>query len=197
MSMMRPDLAPATPRHQAGALAERNMDDDELLEEDTDDEESLEDEGALDDDLEDDLEEVDLGDDDDAEVAVEEDEDDAVDDVPAAKAKRASDDEDEDDEDVDPDDVEADLDTILKDRIAAGDDDEDEDEIEEPGAESGERVAAKTADEFTCPTCFLIVHPRQFGRPGALTCPEGYDPCGGIEIVQKLTGKQPAKGKKG
>ena len=174
------------------------MDDDELLEEDTDDEEGLDDEEALDDDLDEDIGEVAIGDEEDGELEEDaEEEDEAADDVPAAKAKRSSDDEDEDDEDVDPDDVEADLDTILKDRIAAGDDDEDEDELEEPGAESGERVAAKAADEFTCPTCFLIVHPRQFGRPGALTCPEGYDPCGGIEIVNRLTGKQPAKGKKG
>ncbi|HMV74460.1 MAG TPA: DUF4193 family protein, partial [Microthrixaceae bacterium] len=101
-----------------------------------------------------------------------------------------------DDEDVDPDDVEADLDTILKDRIAAGADEDDEDELEEPGTESTERVAAKTADEFTCPTCFLIVHPRQFGRSGALSCPEGYDPCGAIEILTRGT-KAPARAKKG
>jgi hypothetical protein len=172
------------------------MDDDELLEDDTDAEDVLDDDAVLDDDLDEDIADVDLVDDDDTDLA-EEDED-VVDDVPTAKAKRAADHDDEDDEDLDPDDVEADLDTILKDRIAASDDDEDEDELEEPGADSTERVAAKAADEFTCPTCFLIVHPRQFGRLGALTCPEGYDPCGGIEIVmEQLSAKQPAKGKKG
>lgn len=169
--------------------------DDELVDEEIDDEEGLDDEDALDDDMEDDLEDLeDEGEDGSVgEDALDDDEDE--DEVPAARAKRPSsaEDDDEDDDDVDPDDVEADLDTILKDRISAGDDEEDEDEVEEPGAESGERVAAKTADEFTCPTCFLIVHPRQFGRPGALTCPEGYDPCGGIEIV---TGRGP-KAKKG
>ena len=48
----------------------------------------------------------------------------------------------------------------------------------------GDRVAAKSADEFVCPTCFLIVHPRQFGRLGKLSCPEGYDPCGAITKVE-------------
>lgn len=164
------------------------MDDDELgEEEELDEEESLvEGDDDLDEALDGDVEDDELG----TEPAADDDDDDeSADDVPSAKAKRNTDDDDDDDDDEDPDDVEADLDTILKDRIAAGDDDEDDDEVEEPGTESGERVAAKTADEFTCPTCFLIVHPRQFGRSGALTCPEGYDPCGGMAIVVRGTGK--------
>jgi len=171
------------------------MDDDELgEEEELDDEESLDDgEDDLDDALDDDADDDGLGSDG---VDVDDDDDESADDVPSAKTKRTSDDDDDDDDDEDPDDVEADLDTILKDRIAAGDDDEDDDDLEEPGTESGERVAAKTADEFTCPTCFLIVHPRQFGRTGALTCPEGYDPCGGIDIVLRGPGKS-AKAKSG
>jgi len=117
-------------------------------------------------------------------VAVDEDEDD----VPSAHRKRPTDVNDDEDEDVDPDDVEADLDAILKDRIAATpDDDEEEDEVVEtgPDADGTERVAAKSAEEFTCTTCFMIVHPRQFGRKGNLTCPEGYSPCSSIAIVEK------------
>ena len=51
--------------------------------------------------------------------------------------------------------------------------------------EVGERVAAKSAEEFTCSTCFMIVHPRQFGRMGHLSCPEGYDPCPSVALVEK------------
>jgi len=119
-------------------------------------------------------------------VAVDEEEDE--DDVPSAHRKRPTDVNDDEDEDVDPDDVEADLDAILKDRIAATpDDDEEEDEVAEtgPDADGTERVAAKSAEEFTCTTCFMIVHPRQFGRKGNLTCPEGYSPCSSIAIVEK------------
>jgi hypothetical protein len=171
------------------------MDDDELLDDDLpeaelvgDDDEELEDEDLVEDvPLEYDA-------DDDVVVAVVEEEEADEDEVPVARKKRgAGEDEDEDDDEVDPDDVEADLDTILKDRIAAGDDEEDEEEVEDPTVEPGERVAAKGADEFTCPTCFLIVHPRQFGRPGALTCPEGYDPCGSIAVVNKIN-KRAKKG---
>jgi hypothetical protein len=151
-------------------------------------EEDLEDE--LDEDLEDDLDEdVPLGDDDD--VVVDDDEDD---DAPAATRKPADDDEDDDDE-LDPDDVEADLDAILKDRIAAGVDEDDEEEVAEDrnDPDATERVAAKSAEEFTCETCFMIVHPRQFGRLGRLTCPEGYDPCPSVALVEKRLKKAARK----
>lgn len=108
--------------------------------------------------------------------------------VPSARRKRPTDVDDDEDEDVDPDDVEADLDAILKDRIAATpDEDDEEDEVVDtsPDADGTERVAAKSAEEFTCTTCFMIVHPRQFGRKGHLTCPEGYSPCSSIAIVEK------------
>lgn len=107
--------------------------------------------------------------------------------APAARRKRPSgDDDEEDDEEFDSDDVEADLDAILKDRIAASTDDEDEDE-DQPAAgdEDREGVTAKSAEEFTCTTCFMIVHPRQFGCRGNLACPEGYSPCSSIPIVEK------------
>jgi hypothetical protein len=75
--------------------------------------------------------------------------------VVAAKRKKATEDE-EDDDELDPDDVEADLDTILKDRIAAADDlDEDEEEEEEVGESTG-RVQPKTDSEFVCKSCFLV-----------------------------------------
>ncbi len=98
--------------------------------------------------------------------AVEEDEDDdaAAPERPTrtAAAKEGDDDE----EEPDPDDVEADLDTILKDRIAANDDEEDEEEEEKPGRVkkpgteddgTGEnRVAPRKAGEFVCSSCFLV-----------------------------------------
>lgn len=105
------------------------------------------------------------------------------DEVPTARTKRPGTTEEDEDDDVDPDDVEADLDRILKDKIASGDDEEEDEDEPEPVGEPGQRVAVKAADEFACNTCFLIVHPRQFGRAGNLTCPEGYDPCPSIKKV--------------
>ncbi len=109
--------------------------------------------------------------------------------MPTARRKRSEDVEDDEDE-PDDDDVEADLDTILKDRIAAGDEeDEDEEAPEEPTGEAAERVAPRSGDEFACTTCFLIVHPRQFGKAGSYRCPEGYDPCGGIDELERRAAK--------
>lgn len=172
---------------------------DEIVDEDIDavDGEELDEEELDDEELDDDLEEAVLPDDEDAAevVAPDEEEEDEVE-VPAARRKPASDEDEDDDEDLDPDDVEADLDAILKDRIAASDDDEDE-EDEGPEDRSdpdvGERVAAKSAEEFTCSTCFMIVHPRQFGRLGRLVCPEGYDPCSSISLVEKRLKKAAKK----
>jgi hypothetical protein len=149
-------------------------------------EEELDDEDLDDELLDDDA----LGEDDDAAAEGEEGEDDEEDedsdDVPAARKRPGTSDDEEDE--ADPDDVEADLDSILKDKMASSDDDDDEeeDEVPETPAEAGERVAAKAADEFTCNTCFLIVHPRQFGRAGNLSCPEGYDPCPSIKKVEAM-----------
>ena len=131
-------------------------------------------------------------------VVASDDDDEDDDDAEPAKAKRkpAGDDDEDEDDDDDDDDVEADLDAILKDRIAAGtDDDEDEDETPEDRNDPDvtERVAAKSAEEFTCATCFMIVHPRQFGRLGHLTCPEGYDPCSSVTLVEKRLKKAAKK----
>ena len=135
--------------------------------------------------VDDDLDDVDAADDGD------DDEDDDDDAVPARRGAAAEDDEDE----ADPDDVEEDLDTILKDKIASGEDlDEDEEEDEQKPApaaknpDTPEGVTAKQAGEFTCNTCFMIVHPRQFGSKASPTCPEGYDDCQGIAHMQKIWG---------
>lgn len=162
----------------------------EELDEELDDEELLEDDELVDDEIEGEI---------DADAVVVDDEDEDEDgEVPKALRKRPGtpDDEDDDDGTIGEDDVEADLDTILKDRIAAGSDEDDEDEAEveekpEPG--DTERVAAKTAEEFSCSTCFMIVHPRQFGRKDHLTCPEGYDPCPSIKEVAKRLKKTAKK----
>ena len=97
------------------------------------------------------------------------------------------------DEDLDED-LDDDLGELGGDALEESDDEEDEDdedEDEEQGSakESSDKVAARSADEFTCNTCFLIVHPRQFGRLGNLSCPEGYDPCPSIQKVEKMLKK--------
>jgi hypothetical protein len=127
--------------------------------------------------------EVEVFDDFDDEAEVVADDDDVV--VPAAavpaakatatKARKASDDEDdeEEDDDLDPDDVEADLDAILKDRIAAQPEDEDdEDEVPEPDdrSDGAGRIQPKTADEFVCQSCFLVKHRRQLADENLMLC---------------------------
>src|ERR687891_532413 len=76
---------------------------------------------------------------------------------------------------VDPDDVEADLDTILKDRIAAQPDEGDEeDEEEQPETdERGDgtgRIQPKRPGEFVCQSCFLVKHPSQLADPDQMLC---------------------------
>ena len=99
------------------------------------------------------------------------------------KAKREDDD--EEDEEIDPDDVEADLDAILKDRIAAAEEEDDEDEevVPEPRAtaEVAEGVVPRKAHEFMCTGCFLLVNAGQFGPPGQMTCPVGEAVCPALE----------------
>ena len=182
--MMRPDFS----RKPAQTVRMDGQTLDEDIDIEADDVDTADEEELSEDDLDEDLDEVVEipGADEDAVVA--DDDDDEEDDVPTARRKTAGDDEDDEEEDDDPDDVEADLDAILKDRIAAGtDDDEEEDEVPEGTTDPdvGERVAAKSAEEFTCTGCFMIVHPRQFGRAGRLECPEGYDPCPSIKVVEQ------------
>lgn len=91
----------------------------------------------------------------------------------ATKRRRTESDEEDDDDEIDPDDVEADLDTILKDRIAAQPDDEDEEdeqqEVDERGDGTG-RIQPKRPGEFVCQSCFLVKHPSQLADPDAMLC---------------------------
>ena len=95
----------------------------------------------------------------------------------ATKTRKSSDDDDEEEEDdeLDPDDVEADLDTILKDRIAAQPDEaDDEDEEEQPetddrGDGTG-RIQPRKPGEFVCQSCFLVKHPSQLADPQRMLC---------------------------
>ena len=76
-----------------------------------------------------------------------------------------------------PDDVEADLDTILKDRMVTVDDDDDDDDDDPAPAPTDDRgetvdgLQPKRADETLCTSCFLLV------RPNAPGCPVEDDNC--------------------
>jgi hypothetical protein len=179
------------------------MADDEVIDDEDEFEDGLEGDVDVDDLDEDDLEDADLEDgalvdeaiDDefDGDVAVEDEvvvEEEAVEVVPPrARKKAATDDEtEEDEEEADPDDVEADLDTILKDRIAAADDEEDEEEaeaVDTRGPETPDGVTPKKANEFVCPGCFLLVNRGQFGPADNMTCPVGESDCPAISQLKK------------
>jgi len=155
--------------------------DDEIMEPDEeldpeDEVEELEgpelDEAELEEDLEEDASFEVLEDDDFVEADEEADEDE--DDATSGPVRRSvsAEDEDEDDDMLAPDDVEADLDTILKDRLVATEDEVNEDEEEpEDRAEAADRLQPKRADEQLCPNCFLLV------RQTAPVCPVGDDDC--------------------
>jgi hypothetical protein len=123
------------------------------------------DEDSLEDDLEENFDDDEFADDDETES----------DDEAAAGPVRRSvvgEDEDEDEDLVTPDDVEADLDTILKDRLVASDEEgEDEEEEPEERGDTMDRIQPKRADEELCPKCFLLV------RHSAPVCPVGDDDC--------------------
>jgi hypothetical protein len=144
---------------------------------------------AIEEELDDEVEELDDELDDDPVAVVVDDDVDDEDEVveePVARVKKKGDDEDDDDDELDPDDVEADLDAILKDRIAAADEDEDdEDEAEAPpkAADTPDGVVPKRANEFTCMGCFLLVNRNQFGPANDLQCPVGESDCPAIEEI--------------
>lgn len=94
---------------------------------------------------------------------------------PRPRARTSEDKEDEDEEELDPDDVEADLDTILKDRLEAYEegDDEEEEEAVAVSSEEGD-LPQKREGEFPCPSCFLLVSAKQVSRTGY--CPHCGDP---------------------
>jgi len=101
-----------------------------------------------------------------------EDEEEEADDETDGPVRRSvSAEEDDDDDMLAPDDVEADLDTILKDRLVAAEDGEEEDEEPEDRSETVDRLQPKRSDEQLCPSCFLLV------RQNAPICPVGDDEC--------------------
>ena len=160
------------------------MADDELIEDEIEVEEDddlidAEIDEDLDDDLDDDIDGDDVVPDEELVAVVVDDAEDVADaDAPPPPAKgRAGEEDEEDEDDDDPDDVEEDLDTILKDRIAAGADDDDEDDEEAPvddRAEGGDRIAPRAAEEFSCNECFLLVRRSQFSAKRT-DCPGGLD----------------------
>lgn len=139
------------------------------------DPEDIEEEIELDD-------ETEIGLDDETEIGLEDEEfegdldgsEDSEDDEPGTVVvRKAGDEDDEDDEMLAPDDVEADLDKILKDRLASEEvpaEDDDEPETEDRSA-AEDALQPKRADEMLCPSCFLLV------RRGAPSCPVGDDAC--------------------
>ena len=90
------------------------------------------------------------------------------------KVRRPATDDDDDDEDlVDPDDVEADLDTILKDRLVAAEEEADEDDEEVEVDDRGDpvdRILPKRPGEFVCQSCFLVKHPSQLADARRQLC---------------------------
>ncbi len=118
-----------------------------------------------------------LEEDDETFTELEEDDEEDEAEVPAARrpATAPTEDEDEDDDLLAPDDVEADLDTILKDRLVtaeeAADEDDEEAEPDDPRTDPGDRLQPKRADEQLCSSCFLLVRAK---APG---CPMADDAC--------------------
>lgn len=149
-----------------------DLEPDEELEAELEEGEDLEPDDIDDELIDDEFEE--LAEDDDDELAGDDEDDDEEDDEERPARRPAAEDEDEDEDLLTPDDVEADLDTILKDRLVAADEsteDEDEDQEPEDRTETGDRLQPKRADEQLCPSCFLLV------RAGAPGCPVGDDNC--------------------
>ena len=126
-------------------------------------------------DLDGELEDVEEDLDADGEFAGEFEDDEAEGDTEGPKRKSVSEEEDDDDEMLAPDDVEADLDTILKDRLATYDEDEEDEEQEAQAVitDDGE-LPQRREFEFPCPSCFLLVNAKTVRRSGS--CPQCGDP---------------------
>jgi hypothetical protein len=90
-------------------------------------------------------------------------------------AKKSSDDDDDDDDLHTEDDVEADLDSILRDKLTAADDlppeDDEEDVVVDDKTDGMERLQPRRPDETQCTQCFLLV------RNSAPGCPVEDDAC--------------------
>ncbi|MDE0195764.1 MAG: DUF4193 family protein [bacterium] len=153
-------------------------DDDNLLDLDIEEE----DDEAFDPDFDEDIEEEDdddhLADDEDIE------EEDDEKEVPERSPKRPPQTEGEFDDEVDPDNLEADLNTILRDRIASGDDVEDDEAGEVETGQPAELLGSVTPrrdDEWLCEGCFLLVSKSQLGSRGEPRCPSGEEICPSLD----------------
>lgn len=96
--------------------------------------------------------------------------------VTDAVTKKAGDDDDDDDDLRTEDDVEADLDSILKEKLTAADDtplDDEEDDgvLVDDKTDGMERLQPRRPDEKQCTQCFLLV------RNSAPGCPVEDDAC--------------------
>ncbi|MCP4224800.1 MAG: hypothetical protein GY773_15800 [Actinomycetia bacterium] len=91
--------------------------------------------------------------------------------------------EEDDEEEQDPDDVEADLEAILRDRMAATDDDDDEEGEEGTGTAKADGPTGPRNDEFVCDSCFLLVNRSQFGSAKDPRCPMGDPECPSIAKI--------------
>ncbi len=148
-----------------GALSIEELDEEDLegLEEDLVD---VDLDPDLETDLDADLDEPDLDEEDDAVVEVLEE---------APRPRVRAEDGDEEEEEEESDDVEADLDTILKDRLATHDDEEEEEEGEVAVIVTDEgELPQRKEFEFPCPSCFLLVNAKTVRRTGS--CPQCGDP---------------------
>lgn len=155
-------------------------DDDNLLDLEIEEEDDEPFDPEFDEDIEEDDDDDHLAEDDDD--LEEEDEEKA----PERSAKRpAQATEGEFDDEVDPDNLEADLNTILRDRIAAGDDTEDDEEAGE--VETGQpaellgSVTPRRDDEWLCEGCFLLVSKSQLGSRTEPRCPSGEEICPSLD----------------
>ena len=91
----------------------------------------------------------------------------------------------EEEDEVDPDNLEDDLNTILRDRIAASDDADDEDDSSEVDtgqpAEMLGTVTPRRNDEWLCEGCFLLVSRSQLGSRKNPRCPSGEEVCPSLD----------------
>lgn len=98
--------------------------------------------------------------------------------------------EEEEDEEEDDEETEADLEAIVRDRLATPEDIDEADETSEAdkaGAASaggGEDLEPRRDDEFLCEGCFLLVTPGQFGSRSSPRCPSGEEICPAMDKIK-------------
>ncbi len=144
------------------------------------DEDDLDDDDLDEDDIDEDFEGENLNDE------IEDDDNTKADDEDDKKRPPRAEEDDEEDDDEEKD-KEADLEAILRDRLAAEEDLDDSDEKDpHAGSSGGEDVEPRRDDEFLCVGCFLLVTPGQFGAIGARRCPSGEEICPALEKLTAL-----------